>query len=77
MKSFNLAERPEELEAGMQSLQMSSEPVTRRIAAPEVAEKTAANPTLEQPARPRALRRGLRARTIETRDQGLRPFRVF
>ena len=70
MKSSSLAERLEELEAVMQSLQMSSEPITRRIAAPDTAATT------EQPARPR-VRRKFRAGAIETRDQGLRAFRVF
>jgi hypothetical protein len=77
MKSRNVAERLDELKALAHSLQMSGEPVTRRIVAPETIGNTAAPAAIEQPPRPRASRRGLRARTIETRDQGLRSFRVF
>jgi hypothetical protein len=77
MKSSNLAERLEELEAVMQALQMSSEPATRLIAAPEASEATQAGETTELPARPPSVRRTFRMRTIETRDQGLRAFRVF
>jgi hypothetical protein len=69
MKSSNLAERLEEFEAVVQSLQMSVEPATRRMAAPESCETPA------EPARP--ARRGFGARTIQIRDQGLRSFRVF
>lgn len=70
MKSSNLAERLEELEAVMQSLQLSGEPTTRRITAPQ------ASGIPEQPARP-LRRRGFRAGGIRIRDQGLRSFRVF
>jgi hypothetical protein len=74
MKSSSLAERLEEWEATMRSLQMDHEPTMQKIAAPEGVEAPEA---MEQPARPRAPRRTSRARTIETRDQGLRSFRVF
>ena len=69
MKSSNLAERLEEMESVIQSLNMRDEPTTRLIAAPGVAE------TLEQPTR--RSRRVARLRGIQTRDQGLRAFRVF
>jgi hypothetical protein len=69
MNSSNLAERFEELDSVIQSLQLRGEPSMRLMAAPEVAE------TLAQPARP--ARRVSRLRAIQTRDQGLRSFRVF
>jgi hypothetical protein len=73
MKSSGLAERLQELEAAMQSLQMSPSPTMRKIALPAGAERLDQR---EQPARPRP-RHASRARTIEIRDQGLRSFRVF
>ncbi len=69
MKSSNLAERLEELGSVIQSLKLREEPSTRLITALDVAQ------TLEQPARP--VRRAARLRAIQTRDQGLRAFRVF
>jgi hypothetical protein len=69
MKSSNLAERLDELESVIQSLQLRVEPTTRLITAPEVTQP------LEDPARP--VRRTSRLRAIHTRDQGLRSFRVF
>jgi hypothetical protein len=61
MKSSNLAQRLEELDAVMESLRLTPPP-TMRI-------------TLPEPTRP--VRRAARVRTIHIREQGLRGFRVF
>jgi hypothetical protein len=68
MKSSSLAERLEEYEAEIDSLKLAQEPVTRRVM-PEETQATA--DTTRRP-----VRRAFRRRAIETRDQGLRLFRV-
>lgn len=65
MKSSNLAQRLEEFEATLQSLQRTSGPATRHVELPGAA---AAGEK-----RPRRMRR---IRAIQLRDQGLRAFRV-
>lgn len=69
MKSSNLAERLEEFEATLESLNLTRSPTTRLIAVEP------ASDGLAQPTRP--VRRPSRARTIGISDQGLRSFRVF
>lgn len=66
MKSSNLAQRLEEFEASLESLNLSNAPVTRRLAVTEAAGETPAP-------RPRRTPRRL---TLRISDQGLRPFRV-
>jgi hypothetical protein len=66
MKSSSLAQRLEEFEATIESLRLSGEPTTRRIAPQDVS-----------PSAPiKAPRRRMRAGGIQIRDQGLRAFRV-
>ena len=68
MKPSNLAERLEEFEAVVDSLRLTPSPTTQRLAAREASGESA---ELTRP-----IRRSLRARGIQVRDQGLRPFRV-
>jgi hypothetical protein len=66
MKSANLAQRLEEFEASLASLNLRAEPVTRRVVAQDF---------LQQP--PRKLpRRSYRTGGIRISDQGLHAFRV-
>ena len=68
MKSSNLAQRLEELEAVMESLQLTPPPTARIAPSQEAVATTEA---------PRPVRRSGRVRAIQIRDQGLRGFRVF
>jgi hypothetical protein len=66
MKSSNLAERLEEFEATLESLQLTQAPVMNRIVARDA----------PAPAPQRPVRRARRVGGIQIRDQGLRSFRV-
>lgn len=68
MNISSLARRLKEYEADIESLNLTREPVTRQVMPQD---------SLTAPAESRRpMRRGLGARTIQIRDQGLRPFRV-
>ena len=66
MKYSNLAERLEEFEATLETLQLSDAPATRQVVA-----RDAPTPAPDKPAR-----RARRVGGIQIRDQGLRAFRV-
>jgi hypothetical protein len=68
MNMSSLARRLEEYEADVESLKLSRAPVTRKLI-PQGSKSTPREP------RP-PMRRASGARTIQIRDQGLRPFRV-
>lgn len=66
MKSSNLAERLEAFDATLESLRLTSAPVTNRMVA-----RDAPAPAPQKP-----MRRTRRVGGIQIRDQGLRAFRI-
>ena len=68
MNMSSLARRLEEYEADVESLKLTRAPVTRQLM------PQGPQPASGEPRRP--VRRAFGARTIQIRDQGLRPFRV-
>jgi hypothetical protein len=67
MKSSNLAERLEQYEAEIDTLNLARAPSMRRLEAASAAGEDM----------PRATRRRSHRPGLQIRDQGLRPFRVF
>jgi hypothetical protein len=65
MKNSSLAERVDAYDAAIESLKLSREPATRVVV-----------PQGTSLAAPRPFRRAVRVGGIQTRDQGLRLFRV-